>query len=204
MKYRELSISGAYEISLAAHVDSRGFFSELFKQSQFQMATGSNFIAQQLNLSESKLGVLRGIHFADVPKGQAKYVQVLSGRIRDYVIDLRVGSSTFGKWEAVTLTSPASNAVFLPEGVGHAFLALEDKSLVAYMVSSEFNPESEHAINPLDPDLNLDFNDFSEDIFISDKDKNAPGFLDLIEAKRLPSLEECDLVRSLYIENEAT
>jgi len=203
VKYRELSISGAFEITLASHVDSRGFFSELFKQSKFQAATGSSFAAKQLNLSESKLGVLRGIHFADVPKGQAKYVQVLSGKVRDYVIDLRVGSSTFGKWEAVTLSSPAINAVFLPEGVGHAFLALEDNSLVAYMVSSEFNPEAEHAINPLDTDLKLDFNDFSEEIHISEKDKNAPGFLELLEAEGLPRLEECELVRSQSKENEA-
>lgn len=194
MIFRELSIKGAYEITLNSFPDDRGFFSELFKHSTFSEQTGRTFSPQQLNLSQSKKGALRGIHFADVPVGQAKYVQVLSGKIRDYVIDLRVGSVTFGSWEAVTLESPAKSALFLPEGLGHAFLALEEETLVAYLVSSEYNPSAEHAMNPEDIDISLDYLEFVDEVFISEKDRVAPSFQDLQHSQKLPTISACDFV----------
>ena len=94
---------------------------------------------------------MRGIHFADVPPGQAKYVTVLAGSLVDYVVDIRVGSPTFGRWEAVTLDAVDRRAVYLSEGLGHAFCALEDGTTAMYLCTATYNPAAEHGIHPLDP-----------------------------------------------------
>ena len=94
----------------------------------------------QTNVSVSSRGTVRGIHFADVPPGQGKYVTVLSGSLVDYVVDIRVGSPTFGRWEAVTLDAVDRRAVYLSEGLGHAFCALEDGTTAMYLCTATYNP----------------------------------------------------------------
>ena len=103
----------------------------------------------------SRAGTLRGVHFADVPPGQAKYVTCPRGAVLDFMVDVRVGSPTFGVVDVVRLDSEHRRAVYLPEGVGHAFLALEDDSTLTYLCSTGYAPGREHGINPLDPDLGL-------------------------------------------------
>ena len=103
MEYRELSIPGAWEITPKQFGDPRGVFLEWFKDAPFAQATGHSLDLQQANMSVSAAGVLRGIHFADVPPGQAKYVTCPKGAVLDVVVDIRVGSPTFGQWDSVLL-----------------------------------------------------------------------------------------------------
>src|SRR5690606_22970512 len=116
--------------------DDRGVFLEWFKDGAFQEATGRSLDLQQANLSVSAAGVLRGVHFADVPPSQAKYVTCPRGAVLDVVVDIRTGSPTFGQWDAVLLDDVDRRAIFLSEGLGHAFCSLEDGSVVTYLCSA--------------------------------------------------------------------
>lgn len=189
MKINELTISGSFEISNQIFEDARGEFAEWFRADIFFDATGRNLELRQGNVSVSKLGVVRGIHFADVPPGQAKYVTCPSGAILDFIVDIRVGSPTFGTWEAVRVDSNLKNAVFLSEGLGHAFVSLRDDTVVSYLVTDTFKPEREHGINPLDPDLSLDFMLPNDQLLFSEKDKEAPSLSELVSRGLLPNWE---------------
>ncbi|WP_064257575.1 dTDP-4-dehydrorhamnose 3,5-epimerase [Rhodococcus sp. D-6] len=191
MEYRELKISGAFEISPRKFGDERGEFLEWFKQETFTDVVGASLPIAQANCSVSEAGVLRGIHYADVPPGQAKYVTCVSGAVFDVVVDLRVGSPTFGQWDSVVLDTSDRRAVFLPEGLGHGFLALEERSTVIYMCSTSYNPENEHEINPLDETIDIDWPIISTSgtpltYLLSEKDRNAPSFIEMREAGTLP------------------
>ncbi|WP_136519425.1 dTDP-4-dehydrorhamnose 3,5-epimerase family protein [Cellulomonas telluris] len=157
MQYRELSVPGAWEITPQQHGDPRGVFLEYFTSAAFVEATGHRFDLQQANCSVSAAGVLRGIHFADVPPGQAKYVTCASGAVLDVVVDIRVGSPTFGRWDAVLLDDVDRRAIYLGEGLGHAFMSLEDGSTVLYLCSTGYSPGREHGIHPLDPELGIEW-----------------------------------------------
>src|SRR5665647_216952 len=157
MDYRELSIEGAWEITPQRHGDQRGMFLEWYKESSFVETLGHSFDLAQANLSVSAAGVLRGIHFADVPPGQAKYVTCAKGAVLDVAVDIRVGSPTFGQWDAVLLDDVDRRAIYLPEGLGHAFLALEDGSTVMYLCSTGYTPGAEHGIHPRDPEIGIEW-----------------------------------------------
>jgi dTDP-4-dehydrorhamnose 3,5-epimerase len=161
-------------------------FLEQFRVDFLSEVADKRFEIKQTNTSVSRRGVVRGIHFADVPLGQAKFVFVPHGSIIDYVVDLRVGSPTFGKWESKLLDSQTRNAMYLSEGLGHAFVSLEDNTVVTYLVSEVFNPEAEHGINPLDSDISLVFPESVELIF-SEKDAQAPSLAELHEKQKLPT-----------------
>ena len=176
MDISPLGIKGAFFISNSKHEDSRGEFVEWFRADKIQDETGLVFRTIQANLSVSAAGSLRGIHYADVPPGQAKYITCVSGAILDYIVDIRTGSPTFGQWEAVSLTAENRNAVLIDVGLGHAFVALEPDTTVSYLVTDHFKPESEHAINPLDAELGLEFPLPQRDLLVSSKDQAAPGF----------------------------
>ena len=137
------------------HADSRGVFFEWFTDTSFSAATGHRFDLHQANCSVSAAGVLRGLHFAQVPPSQAKYVTCLHGSVFDVVVDIRVGSPTFGQWDAVVLDDRDRRSIYLSEGLGHAFLALQDDSTVMYLCSAGYNPGREHTINPLDPAIGI-------------------------------------------------
>jgi dTDP-4-dehydrorhamnose 3,5-epimerase len=153
MTYRELAVPGAWEITPKQHVDPRGVFLEYFQAGPFRDAVGHDLDLAQGNCSVSAAGVLRGIHYADVPPGQAKYITCARGAVWDVVVDLRVGSPTFATWDAVLLDDTDRRAVYLSEGLGHAFLSLEDDSTVQYLCSTGYVPGREHGVNALDPDL---------------------------------------------------
>lgn len=123
MQIEELPIEGAYVITPTQHGDSRGLFFEWFKSPIFTDAVGHPLTLGQANCSVSSKGTLRGIHYADVPPGQAKYVTCLSGAVVDIIVDIRVGSPTFGAWEAVALSTDSRRLVYLSEGLGHGFVA---------------------------------------------------------------------------------
>lgn len=148
-----LGIEGAWLFTPVLHEDERGSFHEWFRGEEFTEQVGHDFVLRQANTSVSAAGVVRGVHYADVPPGQAKYVTCLSGAVLDVVVDLRLGSSTFGRWDRVLLDQDQPRAVYLAEGLGHAFMALEDRSVVSYLCSQPYNPAGEHTISPMDPDL---------------------------------------------------
>ena len=181
-----LGISGAWSVVTTPHGDERGVFVEWFRQDHIRTHTGLNFETAQANLSVSVRGALRGIHYADVPPGQAKYVTCVSGAILDYVVDIRLGSPTFGKWKSISLSAEQRNAVLIDVGLGHAFVALEPNTTVAYLVSDHFKPDSEHAVNPLDPDIGLDFPIAAGELSISPKDEAAPSLQQAHENGALP------------------
>jgi dTDP-4-dehydrorhamnose 3,5-epimerase len=170
--------------------DERGSFHEWYRGEEFREATGYDLSLAQANCSVSRRGVLRGVHFSDVPPGQAKYVTCVRGAILDVVVDLRVGSPTFAQWEAVRLDDDSRHALFLAEGLGHAFMALTDEATVMYLCSTGYAPEREHGVHPLDPDLDIAWPEGIRPL-LSPKDAEAPS---LAEAKRmglLPSYETC-------------
>lgn len=190
MQIDALTVPGAWLITPRQHADDRGTFLEWYRFDKLEEAVGRSLSLAQANCSVSRRGVLRGIHFADVPPGQAKYVTCLSGRVLDVVVDLRVGSPTFGRWETVELDDVRRRAVFLAEGLGHGFLALSDSATVAYLCSTTYAPGREHGIHPLDPDLRIGW-PASVDIALSPKDAEAPSLGAAVAQGLLPSYADC-------------
>lgn len=194
MKYRELAVPGAFEITPQQFGDPRGLFLEAFKAGPFADAVGHSFDLQQANCSVSAAGVLRGIHFADVPPSQAKYVMCVKGAVLDVVVDIRVGSPTFGTWDAVLLDDVDRRAIYLSEGLGHAFMSLEDGSTVLYLCSSGYAPGREHGIHPLDPALAIAWPTTARDgtplsPLLSEKDEAAPTLTEARAQGLLPTLD---------------
>lgn len=194
MKYRELTVPGAFEITPKQFGDPRGVFLEAFKAGPFADAVGHPFDLQQVNTSVSAAGVLRGIHFADVPPSQAKYVMCAKGAVLDVVVDIRVGSPTFGTWDTVLLDDVDRRAVYLSEGLGHAFMSLEDGSTVVYLCSTGYAPGREHGIHPLDPDLAIEWPTAARDGSplvpqLSEKDEASPTLAEARTQNLLPTME---------------
>jgi dTDP-4-dehydrorhamnose 3,5-epimerase len=189
MKIRELGIAGAWEITPQQHGDSRGTFLEAYRYDRLAEAVGHPLTLAQANLSISARGVLRGVHFADVPPGQAKYATCVRGALLDVVVDIRVGSPTFGRWEAVRLDDVDRRAIYLSEGLGHAFCALTDDATLSYLCSATYNPTGEHTIHPLDPDLAIEWPVPSP--LLSDRDAAAPSLAEARAAGLLPEYEAC-------------
>lgn len=195
MQVRRLSIDGAWEFTPTQHGDSRGLFLEAFKAPVVSEVIGHPFDLAQVNMSVSAAGSLRGVHFADVPPGQAKYVTCPVGAVLDVIVDIRVGSPTFGTYDTVLLDDVDRRAVYLGEGLGHAFLALADGSTVAYLCSAGYNPTGEHGINPLDPELGIEWPTVGRDgtalaYELSEKDTAAPTLAQAAESGLLPKYDE--------------
>jgi len=185
-----LRFDGVYRFDPVLRPDDRGVFLESFKASTFADAVGHTFDLAQMNISVSKLGTIRGVHFADVPPGQAKYVQCFAGRILDIVVDIRVGSPTFGQYEAVELDSDSRSGLYISEGLGHAFCALSDSVTVGYLCSTPYSPTGEHGIHPLDPQLGLPWPDGTASL-LSPKDAQAPTLSEASASGLLPQYSEC-------------
>jgi len=190
VKITPLSIEGAYEITPVQHGDARGSFLEWYRFDKLAEVVGHPLDLAQANLSTSARDVVRGIHFADVPPGQAKYVTCVSGSILDVIVDLRVGSPTFGAWEAVPLDDRERAAVYLAEGLGHAFCALTEGATVTYLCSSVYRPGHEHGINPIDPELGIVWPAGTP--LLSTKDAAAPSLAEAKATGLLPDYEACN------------
>ncbi len=191
MEFTRLSIEGAFVATPAIHADSRGHFFEWFKAPLFAEAVGHDLSLAQANCSVSARGTLRGLHFADVPPGQAKYVTCLAGNVLDVIVDLRVGSPTFGTWESVELSSSQPRMVYLAEGLGHGFVARADASTVVYLCSTAYNPAAEHEVDPFDPDLGIDWGITRDEADLSAKDAAAPSVKAALAAGLLPEFASC-------------
>jgi dTDP-4-dehydrorhamnose 3,5-epimerase len=190
LKIRQLSVPGAWEVTPVLHGDHRGLFSEWYRFDQLSAEVGHPLRLAQGNLSVSAKGAVRGVHYADVPPGQAKYIMCTKGAVLDVVVDIRVGSPAFGRWDTVRLDDVDRRAVYLSEGLGHGFCALTDDATVIYLVSETFNPAREHAINPLDPDLAIEWPAPSP--ILSAKDLAAPSLTEAQAAGRLPRYADCE------------
>ena len=190
MQATPYSISGVWRFDPVLRPDDRGVFLESFKESVFVETVGHSFDLAQMNISVSRAGTVRGVHFADVPPGQAKYVQCFSGKILDIVVDIRVGSPTFGQYEAIELDADSRSGLYISVGLGHAFCALSDSATVGYLCSEGYSPEREHGIYPLDPDLALPWPQ-GEHSVLSPKDAAAPPLAEAIASGLLPQYREC-------------
>jgi dTDP-4-dehydrorhamnose 3,5-epimerase len=202
MEVRALSVSGAWEVTPRQFPDPRGVFLEWFKEAPFAEHVGHPLRLAQANCSVSAAGVLRGIHFADVPPSQAKYVTCVHGAVLDVVVDVRVGSPTFGRWDAVLLDDVERKAVYLSEGLGHAFMSLEDGSTVVYLCSEPYAPAREHGVHPLDPAIGIEWPRIARDgspiePLLSEKDASAPRLSQARDAGGLPHVSQ---VRTLLAE----
>jgi dTDP-4-dehydrorhamnose 3,5-epimerase len=188
VQFRELTIPGVVEFTPKVFPDARGQFVAPFHEGAFLDATGHRLHVAQSNQSISRRGVIRGVHFSDVPPGQAKYVHCSRGALLDVAVDVRVDSPAFGRWESVLLDTEASRAVYLPEGLGHAFIALTDDTVMTDLCSTGYTPAAEHTVHPLDPAVGLPW-PADQDLILSDKDRTAPTLAEA--AAILPSWAAC-------------
>ena len=186
MEFVPLAIEGAFVVTPRQFPDDRGVFLESFRGDLLAEHLGHRPDIVQTNVSVSSRGTVRGIHFADVPPGQGKYITVLSGSLVDYVVDLREGSPTFGRVEEVHLDTVDRRAVYLTEGLGHAFCALEDDTTAMYLCTAAYNPTGEHGIHPLDPEVGLAIPE-GLDVTLSPKDEAAPTLAQARESGLLPT-----------------
>jgi dTDP-4-dehydrorhamnose 3,5-epimerase len=185
-----LGIEGAWVVTPPVHSDVRGRFLELFRADELYGVLGYRMEIAQANCSVSRQGVIRGIHFADVPPGQAKYVSCVSGAILDVVVDLRAGSPGYGRWEALQLDDENRRSVLVSEGLGHAFMALSETATAVYLCSTPYAPGREHGVHPLDPALGIAW-PAGRDPVLSDKDAAAPSLAEANEAGLLPRYADC-------------
>src|ERR1700677_497651 len=185
------SIGGAWTFTPAVHRDDRGQFLEWFRAGELSELLGYWPQTAQANCSVSRRGVIRGVHFASVPPGQAKYVTCVSGAIIDVIVDVRVGSPSYGRWEAVRLDDASRRAVFLCEGLGHAFTALSNEATVMYLCSTPYSPGREHGVHPLDPDVGIEWPADTEAV-LSEKDAAAPTLEQARHAGLLPVYADCE------------
>jgi len=189
MKITPLSVPGAWEIQSQQHGDPRGLFMEWYRFDELADAVGHPLELAQANLSVSARDVVRGIHYAQVPPSQAKYITCVRGAVLDLIVDIREGSPTFGRWEFVRLDDEDRRAVYLSEGLGHGFLALSDDATIVYAVSATFNPQREFSINPLDPELAVEWP--TENPQFSARDCAAPSLAEVRAAGLLPDYGAC-------------
>jgi dTDP-4-dehydrorhamnose 3,5-epimerase len=189
VQIRELAVPDAYEITPAQYSDDRGVFLEWYRFDRLAEAVGHPLDLRQGNTSVSRRGVVRGIHFADVPPGQAKYVTAVRGAVIDFAIDIRVGSPTFGTWDSVLLDDVDRRAIYLAEGLGHCFVALTDDATVSYLVSDVYRPAAEHGITPLDEQISLELPFSRDELVLSEKDLAAPTLDEALAQGLLPIWE---------------
>ena len=189
MERIELDIPGAWKFVPRQHGDDRGTFLEFFRSEPLAEVIGANLGVMQANCSVSKRGVLRGVHYADIPPSQAKYVTCVAGAVLDILVDIRVGSPTFGQHVAVRLDDEERAAVYVAEGLGHSFMALTESATVVYLCSAPYSPTGEHGIHPLDPELALPWPSDIEPL-LSPKDAAAPTLAEAREQGALPTWED--------------
>jgi len=189
VKISPMEIAGAWEIAPVQHGDARGLFLEWYRADLLAEEVGHPLRLAQANVSVSARGVVRGIHYADVPPGQAKYVTCTRGAVLDVVVDIRVGSPTFGRWAAIRLDDVDRRAVYLAEGLGHAVCALTDDATLTYLCSTPYTPARERAVHPLDPTLRIKWPVDSP--VLSERDRAAPTLAEARARGLLPDARTC-------------
>ncbi len=190
MGVRELAVPGAWEITPRLNADARGAFFEWFTEREFAAMAGHSFDMRQANYSVSAAGVLRGLHFAQLPPGQAKYITCVKGSVFDVVVDIRTGSPTYGQWDSVLLDDVDRRSTYISEGLAHGFVALQDDSTVMYLCSAPYAPDREHTISAFDPAIGIDWPLPDTQLRLSDRDAAAPTLAEVQSAGVLPGWDE--------------
>jgi dTDP-4-dehydrorhamnose 3,5-epimerase len=190
MEFRELAIPGAWEITPQVHRDNRGDTFEWFTAGGFTELSGHRLSLGQANCSISAAGVLRGLHFAQLPPSQAKYLTCVTGSVFDVVVDIRVGSPTYGQWDSVLLDDIDRRSIYLSEGLAHGFLSLRDDSTVMYLCSTPYAPQREHTIAATDPGIGIEWPIPADQLTLSDRDAAAPSLADVRAAGLLPTWDD--------------
>lgn len=167
-------IEGLYEIQPEIHGDQRGFFIETYKKEEF-FAAGLTMNFVQDNMSRSKRGVLRGLHFQKTHP-QGKLVSVIEGEVFDVAVDLRNSSPTFGKYHGVLLSAEKHNMFYVPEGFAHGFVVISDSATFCYKCTDVYHPEDEGGIRWNDPTVAVKWPDFGSEPLLSEKDTKSPFF----------------------------
>lgn len=176
--FNKTSIDGVYIIEPKVFGDNRGYFMETYNREDFSGA-GINMNFVQDNESRSSKGVLRGLHFQR-KHSQGKLVRVTKGEVFDVAVDLRTGSSTYGKWEGVVLSEENKKQFYIPEGFAHGFLVLSDEAVFNYKCTDFYAPEYDGGVMWDDPDINIKWPmDGIENIILSEKDKSHPNLKNL-------------------------
>ncbi|MFG3660750.1 dTDP-4-dehydrorhamnose 3,5-epimerase family protein [Streptomyces sp. NPDC047706] len=189
MRIAATAIPGAYLVTPEQLPDERGAFWEGMRADKLEKVLGEPFVPRQISYSVSRGNTLRGIHTVAVPPGQAKYVSCVRGALRDIIVDLRVGSPTFGRHHVCTLDASSGRALYIPEGVGHGFLTLGDDTCICYVMSTVYAPGTQIDIDPFDPELALPW-DITEEPLMSPKDRAAAGLARTLAAGVLPRWNE--------------
>lgn len=179
MKFIETEIKGCFIIEPKVFGDTRGYFFESFSKKQFAQEVGYEVDFVQDNQSFSSYGVLRGLHFQKGDDAQAKLVRVLNGRVLDVVVDLRLGSPTYGKHLSVELSAENKLQFYIPKGFAHGFIVLSETAEFYYKVDNYYAPESEGGILFNDPELNINWGVEFDKIKVAAKDLVHPTLKEL-------------------------
>lgn len=176
MNFEESDIEGVFEVEIAKHEDSRGFFARAFCQKEFNK-NDISFQPVQANIGYSKYkNTLRGLHYQRAPHAEQKFIRCIKGKIYDVVLDLRPASSTYKQWKGTELSAEKNTMLFVPEGCAHGYQTLEDDSEIFYMVSAFYAPEAEYGIRWDDPAFDIEWKEPVSELIISDKDRQWDHF----------------------------
>jgi len=174
MQVLDTDIAGIKLLKPVRHVDSRGFFSEVFREDVLrEHGIDVHFLQDNHSLSVNK-GVVRGLHFQIPPSAQAKLLRVTTGSIFDVAVDIRWRSPSFGRHFAGVLSADEWNQILIPEGFAHGYCTLEPDTEVIYKVSAYYSPEHDRGLLWCDPALGIDWPVSAEQVVISDKDRKHP------------------------------
>ena len=176
MKFTRTEIPDAVICEPNVFGDDRGYFAETFRQDKLEKFLGFKINFCQENESKSSFGVLRGLHYQLPPHAQTKLVRVIDGEVLDVAVDIRQGSSTFGKHIAVELTAENKKQLLVPRGFAHGFVVLSKEATFAYKVDNYYSPECDRGIDFKDEFLNIDWKLPILDMKLSDKDMQQVSF----------------------------
>ena len=179
MKITETPIKGCYILEPITYEDERGLFYESYHKDRFDRSIGGKVDFVQDNVSISKKGVLRGLHYQKGDSAQAKLVHVVMGEVLDVIVDIRKGSPSFGKHFKMKLSDENRTSIFIPKGMAHGFLAMTDDVIFSYKCDALYNPKSEAGILYNDPALDINWEMAEDDLILSKKDLKLPLLKDL-------------------------
>tara|TARA_Y100000588_G_C14266634_1_gene930211 strand:+ start:761 stop:1321 length:561 start_codon:yes stop_codon:yes gene_type:complete len=179
MEIRELAIKGVFEISLEPIEDKRGFFMRTYDSNIFEKFNIDSHWVQHNHSKSISAGIIRGLHLQLPPFSEAKLVRCINGKIMDVFVDLRLGSSSFGKWGKIELSEKNKKIVYIPQGFAHGFCTISDISEIVYQVNNYYSEKHEVGLLWNDPDISIEWPEY--DHIISEKDKKNITFKEFIK-----------------------
>jgi len=174
MIWRETELAGAFVVESEPIEDERGWFARIYDESELEQNGLATRFAQGSLAFNKERGTLRGMHYQEEPYAEAKLVRCISGAVHDVIVDLRPASPTFKRWVAVELTAASGRMLYVPEGLAHGYLTLENESETLYLISAPYAPEAARGVRWDDPAFGIAWPD--EPRVLSEKDKAWPDF----------------------------